>query len=481
MQNSLLNRLKQNGSFREPPIEKVLQPFQEFFRVEASSGIILLAATVIALAWANSPWAESYFALWETKFTVFLGDFGLSKDLLHWINDGLMAVFFFVVGLEIKREILIGELSSPRKAILPLAAAVGGMVLPAAIYIAFNLRTAGQVGWGIPMATDIAFALGVLALLGSRIPVTLKIFLTALAIVDDLGAVMVIAIFYTEQIIWAWLALGAGFFLLMLLANRMGVRHPVVYGALGIALWFCFLESGVHATIAGVLAALTIPATARIKTNDFVKWGHEVLHEFQDCCAEPENEGRGSRTTMGQRSLLQALETAINHAQAPLQRLEHALEYPNAYTIMPIFALANAGVVLSASLASELTSRVALGIVFGLVFGKQLGITLGAWLAVRSGLAELPTGVTWRHIYGASWLGGIGFTMSLFIDGLAFGESPLLDTAKIAILVASIICGVVGYLILRSASPVATPAAQPAGQMLSAGGHGSPEAQPAEG
>jgi len=474
MQNALLSRLKRESSFREPPIEQVLRPFQEFFRVEASSGIMLLAATVIALIWANSPWGQAYIALWETKFSVLLGDFGVSKDLLHWINDGLMAVFFFVVGLEIKREILIGELSSVRKAILPISAALGGMVLPAAIYLAVNFRSEGAAGWGIPMATDIAFALGVLALLGSRVPATLKVFLTALAIVDDLGAVLVIAVFYTDQIMWAWLAVGLGFFLLMLLANRLGVRHPVVYGALGVALWFCFLESGVHATIAGVLAALTIPATARIRTDEFVQWGHGVLHEFQDCCSG-EN-GNGQSTNISQRSLLQALETAIQHAQAPLQRLEHALEYPVAYTIMPIFALANAGVVLTAGLVDDLTSRVSLGIILGLLVGKQLGITLGAWLAVRAGLAELPRGVTWRHIYGASWLGGIGFTMSLFIDGLAFGDSPLLNTAKIGILAASVIAGVVGYLILRSTAPAVEPATaeeRPVARQASA--------QPAEG
>lgn len=480
MQNALERRLKRETSFKEPPIEQIMRPFQEFFRVEASSGIILLAATAIALIWANSPWAESYFALWEAKFSVLLGDFGPSKDLLHWINDGLMAVFFFVVGLEIKCEVLIGELSSAKKAALPIAAAIGGMLLPAVIYLAINFGTAGAAGWGIPMATDIAFALGVLALLGSRVPISLKIFLTALAIIDDLGAVLVIAIFYTEQIFWAWLLLGLAFFALMLLANRLGIRHPLVYGALGIVLWFCFLESGVHATIAGVLAALTIPARSRIDTDEFVHWSHDILHEFHDCCIDEDHNlkepGRGQETTMSQRSLLQALETAIEHAQAPLQRLEHTLEYPVAYTIMPIFALANAGVVLGAGLADELTSRVSLGIIFGLLLGKQLGITLGAWLAVRSGLAEMPSGVTWRHIYGVSWLSGIGFTMSLFIGSLAFSGSELLDTAKIGILTASIIAGVVGYLILRGASPLK----EEAGERTTRSSAGR-KAQPAEG
>jgi NhaA family Na+:H+ antiporter len=438
----------EDKSFREPPIDQILRPFQAFFKVEASSGIVLLACTALALIWANSPWAASYFDLWMTKLTVDIGGFGLSKPLILWINDGLMAIFFFFVGLEIKREVLVGELASPSRASLPIAAAIGGMLVPAIVYAIINWGGEGLPGWGIPMATDIAFALGVLALLGKRVPLSLRIFMTALAIVDDLGAVLVIALFYTAKISWIYLAIGAGFLLFLILANALGVRHPLVYGLLAVGLWYAFLKSGVHATVAGVLAALTIPASARINTRQFVTWGKELLNQFERCCVGDSTQNR--ETTINQRALLQAMETAVSHAEAPLQRMEHALKYPVAYVIMPIFALANAGVQLGGG--SNLFQPVSLGIFAGLVLGKQLGITFFTWLNVRLGLASLPEGVTWRHVYGASWLAGIGFTMSLFIAGLAFGASPLLDTAKIGILAASIIAGVAGWLILRGSS-----------------------------
>jgi NhaA family Na+:H+ antiporter len=278
------------------------------------------------------------------------------------------------------------------------------------------------------------------------VPLSLRVFMTALAIVDDLGAVLVIALFYTSDIVWSYLALGGGILLLMVLANWLGVIRPAVYAILGICLWYVFVKSGVHATVAGVLAAMTVPASARIRGRDFVAWGREVLEEFEDCCAE-EVDGT-HETTVRERSLLQALESAVHHAEAPLQRMEHALERPVAYLIMPIFALANAGARLGGG--SNLAEPVSLGIIAGLVVGKQLGVMLFTWLNVRAGLATLPEGVSWRHIYGASWLAGIGFTMSLFIAGLAFGASPLLNTARVGILVASVFAGVGGWLVLRS-------------------------------
>lgn len=431
---------------KRTPVEKLLSPLQEFLQQEASSGILLLSATIIALLWANSLWSESYDLFWENKLTFGYADYELSKPLLLWINDGLMAIFFFVVGLEIKREVLIGELASFRQAILPVAAAVGGMVFPALIYTAFNYNGSGSLGWGIPMATDIAFALGVLALLGKHVPVSLKVFLTAAAVVDDLGAVLIIAIFYTSEIAWISLGIAAVFLLLLIICNMLGVRNPIVYSILGIGLWVAFLRSGVHATVAGVLLAMTIPSRARINDKEFVKHSRSILNEFEK--ADEGDEYLNST----QRSAVQTLEELAEHAGTPLQRLEHNLHPWVAYAIMPIFALANAGVVFGGSFLSAMTNPISLGVIFGLIIGKQIGITLFSWLVVKSKLADLPEGVSWWHIYGVSWLAGIGFTMSLFISALAFGDSPALETAKSGILVASLIAGIVGFLLLRGTS-----------------------------
>jgi NhaA family Na+:H+ antiporter len=425
------------------PVDRLLAPFREFTAREASGGLLLMAAAVIALAWANSSAAASYTAVWETPVTIGLGEYTLSKPLLVWINDGLMAIFFLVVGLEIKREVLVGELASVRRAALPITAAVGGAVLPA---ILFLLVTSGDPeaarGWGVPMATDIAFALGVLVLLGSRVPVGLRIFLTALAIVDDLLAVMVIAIFYSSDVS-ALALVGAGAVLLMLVAaNRLGVRRPLVYGLLGIALWIAILQSGIHATIAGVLLAMTIPARTRIDATDFLERARGFIGDFA---------GReGEQADEAHHAALWELEDLTESAQAPMLRMEHALHPWVAFLIVPIFALANAGVPIGGQAGAVLVEPVVLGIVLGLVVGKQVGITLAAWLVVRLGWASLPDGVRWRHIYGGAWLGGIGFTMSLFVADLAFGHSPTLVLAKIGILTASLIAGVGGYVILRT-------------------------------
>ncbi len=427
------------------PIQRVLSPFARFFRLESAGGIVLIASTLIAVAWANSPLAGAYHHLWETELAVRLGPWTVSHSIHHWINDGLMAVFFFLVGLEIKREGSVGELASLRRAALPAAAAVGGMVVPALLYFLPNAGGEGASGWGIPMATDIAFALGVLALMGPRVPLALKVFLTALAIVDDIGAVLVIAVFYTGQISWAALAAGLGVLGLCALANRMGVRGPVPYIVLGLVVWSCFMASGVHATVAGVLLAMTIPSRTRIDADEFLEHAERSLHAFR----EAGTEGGSVLTNLPQQVALQGLETATEAAQAPLQRIEHDLHSVVAFGIIPLFALANAGVTLSGGIAEAFAHPVTLGVVLGLVIGKPLGITLFSWLAVRAGMAELPSGVTWKAIHAVSWLGGIGFTMSLFVAGLAFPDGGLVDESKVGIFAASIAAGVGGWLLLR--------------------------------
>ncbi|MBA3415571.1 MAG: Na+/H+ antiporter NhaA [Chloroflexia bacterium] len=428
---------------------------REFIHDEAFGGILLLLCALAALVWANSPWGATYDALWSTELTLGTVQFNLTESLRHWVNDGLMAIFFFVVGLEIKRELLVGELASPRRAALPAIAALGGVLVPAGIYVLLNRGTEGAQGWGIPMATDIAFALGVLALLGDRIPVGLTVFLTALAIVDDIAAVLVIAVFYTAQVYWAAMGLAAAILVLLIAANRLGVRRPVVYAVLGVALWVAVFESGVHATVAGVLLALTIPANTRIDPGAFLAKSRAVLIAFERAGAGGDT-GASLLTNGARQEALVELEDAVEGAGAPLQRMEHVLHPWVAFAIVPLFALANAGVRVEGDVGAALGNRVTVGVVLGLVLGKQLGVTLAAWLAVRWGVTDLPEGVGWRHIYGAGWLAGIGFTMSLFVADLAFaaGEGGLLTAAKLGILVASLLAGVGGWLILRRSSPI---------------------------
>jgi NhaA family Na+:H+ antiporter len=448
----MLNADQLKQEFAKSPANGLKTIFQEFIHLEATGGILLILMTAIALAWANSPWSESYFSLWQTKITIGFGDWALSKNLILWINDGLMAVFFFVVGLEIKREVLAGELASPRRAALPLAAAIGGMTIPALIYTVFNAGTEGAVGWGIPMATDIAFTLGVLALLGTRAPLALKVFVTALAIVDDIGAVLVIALFYTSEIAWTSLV-AAGVILLLLAAlNRAGVSKPLPYAVLGVGLWFGFLYSGVHATIAGVLLAMTIPARTKVDTESFLAKSRAAIQDYEDACCE-----EGVIAERGKQAAARILELASESVESPLQRLEHRLHPWVVYVIMPIFALANAGVALvGEDFLTAFSNPVSLGIVTGLVVGKSVGIGLLSWLAVRFGLAELPQGVTMRHILGAGFLAGIGFTMSLFIANLAFPSNGLLAVAKVGILSGSLVAGFVGWGMIRSLPNAAT-------------------------
>ena len=389
------------------PIQRLVRPFQEFADLEASGGLLLVGCTVAALIWANSPWAGSYFHLWHMDLT--FGRIGglLAKPLHFWINDGLMALFFLLVGLEIKREILVGELASFQRAVLPIAAALGGMIVPAAFYLLFNHGGPGAAGWGIPMATDIAFALGVLALLGSRVPTSLKVFLAALAIADDIGAVLVIAFFYTERISWISLGVGGVFFVALLAANRAGARHLLIYAILGLGLWVAFLQSGIHATVAGVLLAITIPARQRTASR-----------------------------------------AVLTSNESPMLRLEHALIPWNRYLIMPVFALANAGVALGSGAARSVVAPVSLGVICGLVIGKPIGIVLFSWLTIRTRLAGMLDDIGWCQIVGVGMLGGIGFTMSLFIANLAFGEAPALETAKVGILLASVVSGIAGAIVL---------------------------------
>src|ERR671915_580545 len=394
------------GVKRVRPVEKIVRPFQTFADRASSSGVLLIAAAIVALVWANSPWGESYTGLWGTKLSIGLGSFSIEEDLTHWINDGLMAVFFLVVGLEIKREILVGELSSPRQAALPIAAALGGAVIPAAIYLAINAGTEGSAGWGIPMATDIAFALGILALLGQRAPTALKVFVTALAIVDDIVAVLVIALFYTSEISWGALGLGGLFLVALVVANLIGVGKTLVYALLGVGLWLAFLLSGVHATIAGVLLAFTVPASSFINPGAFLERSRYILDRFEKAGEKGEN----VLTNEERQAALHALNHATYKLEPPLHELEHALHPWVAFAIVPLFALANAGVPLGGDIVGALASPVTLGIVLGLVVGKQLGITLFAWLAVRSGISELPEGIGWRHVYGVGWLAGIVYT-----------------------------------------------------------------------
>ncbi len=428
-----------------PRIEQITVPFQEFVKAESFSGILLISFMLIALLWANSPWSASYESLWQTQVNVSIGSFKIDKPLLLWINDGLMAIFFFVVGLEIKRELLVGELSTLRQALFPIAAAIGGMIFPAAIFLAVNAGQPGASGWGIPMATDIAFALGILALLGKRAPLPLKVFLTAVAIVDDIGAVLVIALFYTDKIVWASLGLAALVFVLLIVLNRLGVRKPLPYALLGIVLWVAFLKSGVHATVAGVLLAMTIPASTAIDRKGFLDRVRQYLAEF-----EHEGVRDGERfTTKKQRALLQGIEDCTHGVEAPLQRLEHSLHPWVAYFIMPVFALANAGVDLRTDILAALSNPITIGIILGLFFGKQIGVLLMSWLVTRIGVSKKISGVTWKQIYGAALLAGIGFTMSLFISNLAFSDPIMLANAKVGILAASFISAGAGWLVLR--------------------------------
>ena len=428
----------------EKAFDRVLTPFEEFIHRQTTGGLLLIATAVIALLLANGPLAYLYHQVQHLEIGINIGSWSLENSLHHWINDGLMALFFFVVGLELKREILVGELANPRMAALPIVAAIGGMVVPALIYFMINPEGDAARGWGIPMATDIAFALGAIALLASRVPRALITFLVALAIVDDLGAVMVIAVFYTEKLSMGWLMTSGIFFGLLMTLNVAGIRKLTPYFILAVFLWYAMLQSGVHATIAGILGAFSVPARPKYNPAHFSNHVKESIAQF-DASHVP---GQSIMTNDKLRGIVHALESGALQVQAPLQRLEHAWHLPVAYFVIPVFALFNAGIPLDfASIGETLAHPVTLGVSMGLVAGKVLGIAGFSWVAIKLGVGYLPAGTRFNQIIGVSLLGGIGFTMSIFIAELGFIHQPqLLLMAKTGILFASLFAGVTGFI-----------------------------------
>ncbi|MGD9572198.1 MAG: Na+/H+ antiporter NhaA [Thermoleophilia bacterium] len=421
---------------------RVLRPVQQFMRLEASGGIVLLLASIAALVWANVA-TGSYEDFWSTDLTITLGDSTFTEDLMHVVNDGLMVIFFLVVGLEVKRELTVGELSTRQAALLPFFAAVGGMVLPALIYLGVMAGEPGSAGWGIPMATDVAFALAALAALGSRVPTSLVAFLLGVAVIDDIGAILVVAVYYTDTITLGWLALALGALALMALAARLQVRFLGVYVVLGLLAWFATLESGVHATIAGVAIGLLTPVRP---FQDPAAVSAEAVRIAEATDDHPEDPDADA----GQWRRLSWL---AREAVSPLTRVEHGLHLWSSFLVLPLFALANAGIVLdSGSIDAATETPVTLAVVLGLVVGKTFGLTLGALVAVRLGLSALPAGVTWRHMLGVGGLAGIGFTVSLFITELAFDDPDTVAAAKLGILVGSIAAAVIGLTLLALAA-----------------------------
>ncbi len=431
----------------EKAFERISTPFENFIHAQTTSGLVLIFVTILALLFANTPLVEFYTHLIHTNITFNVGDWKISHSIQHWINDGLMAIFFFMVGLEIKREVLIGELSTLKVATLPILSAIGGMVLPALIYLSINEGTPSANGWGIPMATDIAFAISALVLLGNRVSPALVTFLVALAIVDDLGAVLVIALFYTNEINILALFLSGLSFITMIALNRFGIRAILPYFIVGLSLWFFMLESGIHATIAGVLAAMTIPSKAKLAPLTFTHSIKNLLDEYDNYPIATDNTIHDK-----QKAILRNIQDKIDAVGSPATKLERELHLPVSLLVIPIFALCNAGITIDlSSLDSTLNSPTALGVIFGLVFGKVLGIAGVAWLAIKLKIATLPTNSTMKQIFGVAFLGGIGFTMSIFVADLAFvGNETLIYQAKISILLASLTSGLIGYFWLRS-------------------------------
>ena len=430
----------------EKTFQRISTPFEHFLHSQTTTGLLLAFMTLCALVLANSPLVDVYKHFFHTTIELNVGDWKLSHSVHHWINDGLMAIFFFMIGLEIKREILVGELSNIKVAILPILAAIGGMIFPALIYLAINRGSDGSIGWGIPMATDIAFAISALILLGNRVSPALVTFLVALAIVDDLGAVLVIAIFYTDQIHLLPLMFAGGSFLIMILFNRFGIHAILPYFIMGLFLWFFMLESGVHATIAGVIAALSIPSRPKLTPISFTNSTRNLLDEYDNYPVATDH-------TMheNQKAILLNIRDTIDAIESPSAKLEHTLHLPVSLIIIPIFALANAGITIDFSaIGSTLLEPVSLGIISGLIIGKIIGIAGVSFIAIKLGIAKLPQGSSFSQLFGVAALAGIGFTMSIFVADLAFiGNENLIFQAKIGILTASLLAGIFGYIWLR--------------------------------
>ncbi len=423
---------------------RIISAIERFLAQESAGGFLLFGGALLAMILANTAWSQSYFDFWHTELGFALGSFHLEMSLGHWINDGLMAVFFLVIGLEMKRELMVGELSSALRAAFPVLAALGGMIVPALIYLGINSGGDGiPEGFGIPMATDIAFALGFLMLLGTRVPLALKVFLVSLAVIDDLGAIIVIALFYSDSVDWGSLLWAAGIVAVLIGLGRRGVRNLAVYIILGVILWYCVYQSGIHTTIAGVVLAMTIPIRQRISSDSFVDTCQLELETF----GQAEQNRKNILLSAEQQDALEKIGEAYSHVQNPLVRLEHFLHPVSAFIIMPLFALANAGVAVSGGSIAML-EPVSLGIIIGLLIGKPLGIFSFGLLANRLGWCTWPSSINRKHLFGAGLLGGVGFTMSIFITQLAFADGDTISSAKLAILLTSLVAGMAGMLYL---------------------------------
>ena len=438
-----------SGTSQVGKLALALSPLDSYVRTTVSGIGLLLLGTILAIICANSPLADLYHAFWETKFTIGTERFGISESLRHWVNDGLMALFFFIVGLEIKREVLVGEMRSPKLAALPISAAVGGVVIPALLFLLINAGGTGAHGWGVPIATDTAFSLGVMTLFATRVRPLLLVFLTAFAIVDDILAVFFIAIFYTDQISWMWIGVTAALIGLLAAANAAGFHRWPIYAFLGLAVWVAVFESGVHATFAGVLVAMTVPARSWINPSEFLVRAKKAIEDFEAACFLAPN----ILTNEPQQRATQELERLCEDVETPMTHLQHRLNPWVAYGILPIFAFANAGIPLVEGLREALTNQTAWGVIVGLVIGKPIGIVLFSWLAVRVGLAIRPAAISWRQVAAVGMLGGIGFTISLFVAELAFEAGPTADAARVGILFGSLIAGFAGYFALRATLP----------------------------